>query len=138
MQLAWLAVTIVGTVGYHVALKATPAGTNALLSLLITYALVAAVFAAGLAFSGGFEWRQEIRGLNWTVIGLAVAIAVVDFGFLMLYRTGFAISVAALTTQTVAAMLLLAIGLLVLKEKISPANAAGVVLCLAGLWLIRR
>jgi drug/metabolite transporter (DMT)-like permease len=139
MQITWLAVAIVCTVGYHLVLKLTPAGVNPLLSLMLTYALVTALFGAFLLLSpGGFDWRQEARAINWTAIALAVAIVGLDLGFLFLYRSGFQVSLGALVTQSAAALLLLAIGVAVFREKLSAANAAGLALCLAGLWLVHR
>ena len=139
MPIAWLSVAIASTVAYHLVLKLTPAGVNPLLSLLVTYALVTVLFGALLVVSpGGFEWRQETRQLNWTAIALAVAIVGLDLAFLFLYRGGFEVSLGALVTQSSAAMLLLVVGVAVFREKLSLANAAGIVLCLAGLWLVNR
>jgi len=139
MQLIWLSLAIAATVAYHVVLKMTPAGANPLLSLLVTYGAVALLFAAVLAFGPGtFEWRQELRSLNWTAIALAFAIIGLDLGFILLYRSGFEVSLGALVTQTAAAMLLVGIGVLVFREKLSLANGLGIALCLAGLWLVNR
>jgi multidrug transporter EmrE-like cation transporter len=41
-------------------------------------------------------------------------------------------------TQSAAAMLLLLIGVAVFREKLRAANAVGLVLCVAGLWLINK
>jgi multidrug transporter EmrE-like cation transporter len=139
MPIAWLSLAIACTVGYHLVLKLTPAGVNPLLSLLVTYALVTVLFGALLAASpGGFEWRQEVRQLNWTAIALAVAIVGLDLAFLFVYRSGFEVSLGALVTQSAAAMLLLVVGVAVFREKLSLANSAGIVLCLIGLWLVNR
>jgi multidrug transporter EmrE-like cation transporter len=139
MPIAWLSLAIACTVGYHLVLKLTPAGVNPLLSLLVTYALVTLLFGGLLLASpGGFEWRQEVRQLNWTAIALAFAIVGLDLGFLFLYRSGYAVSLGALVTQSAAAMLLLVIGVAVFREKLSAANAVGLALCLAGLWLVNR
>lgn len=139
MQLTWLALAIACTVGYHIVLKLTPAGVNPLLSLIVTYSVVTVLFGALLIVTpGGFEWRQEIRQLNWTALALAVAIVGLDLGFMFLYRSGFEVSLGALVTQSSAALVLLAVGVLVFKEKLSAANAAGLVLCLVGLWLVNR
>ena len=139
MQLTWLALAIACTVGYHLVLKLTPAGVNPLLSLLVTYALVTVLFGAILLLSpGGFEWRPQLRELNWTALALAAVIVGLDLGFLFLYRSGFEVSLGALVTQSAAAMLLLAVGVVVFREKLSAANAAGLVLCLVGLWLVNR
>ena len=139
MQLAWLSLAIAATVAYHLVLKLTPAGANPFLSLLVTYGLVALLFAAGLALGAGpFEWRQELRALNWTALALAASIVALDLGFLFLYRSGYDISLGALVTQSAAAMILLTVGVLVFREKLSLANGFGVALCLAGLWLVNR
>ena len=139
MQLAWLSLAIASTVAYHVVLKMTPVGVNPLLSLMVTYGSVALLFAAVLVLAPGeFAWREELRQLNWTAIALALAIIGLDLGFILLYRTGFEVSLGALVTQTAAAMLLVGIGVLVFREKLDPSHGVGIVLCLAGLWLVNR
>ena len=139
MQLAWLSLAIVATVAYHVILKLTPAGANPLLSLMLTYGAVTVLFAGVLVLAPGeFAWREEIRHLNWTAIALAFAIIGLDLGFILLYRTGFEVSLGALVTQTAAAMLLVGIGVLVFREKLDLSHGIGIVLCLAGLWLVNR
>ena len=139
MPIAWLSLAIACTVGYHLVLKLTPAGVNPLLSLLVTYALVSVLFGALLfAAPGEFAWRQEARQLNWTALALAVTIVGLDLGFLFLYRSGYAVSLGALVTQSAAAMLLLGIGVAVFRERLSISNAIGLVLCMVGLWLVNR
>lgn len=140
MQFGWLSLAIACTVGYHLVLKLTPAGVNPLLSLMVTYALVTVVFGAILLLGpgGGLEWRQELRQLNWTALALAAVIVGLDLGFLYLYRSGFEVSLGALVTQSAAAMLLLAVGVLAFRERLSAANAVGLLLCLGGLWLVNR
>jgi drug/metabolite transporter (DMT)-like permease len=139
MQLAWLSLAIAATVAYHLVLKLTPQGANPFLSLMITYAAVTVLFGAGLLLApGAFEWRQELRTLNWTALALAAAIVALDLGFMFLYRSGYDISLGALVTQSTAAMALLVIGVLVFREKLSLANGLGVALCLVGLWLVNK
>ncbi len=139
MPFFWLSLAILCTVGYHLVLKVTPAGVSPLLSLMLTYALVTLVLGVILLLApGAFDWRQELRHLNWTALALAVVIVGLDLGFLYLYRGGFEVSLGALVTQSAAAMLLLIVGVAVFREKLSAANVAGLVLCLAGLWLVNR
>jgi drug/metabolite transporter (DMT)-like permease len=139
MQLLWLSLSIVATVAYHVIMKLTPAGANPLLSLMVPYGAVAVLFAGALAFApGDFAWREELRHLNWTAIALALAIIGLDLGFILLYRSGFEVSLGALVTQTAAAMLLVGIGVLVFRERLSLANGLGIALCVVGLWLVNR
>lgn len=139
MQLGWLLLAIACTVAYHLVLKVTPAGVNPLLSLLVTYLLVSLAFALLLLLApGGTEWRQELRQINWTALALAAVIVGLDLGFLYLYRSGFAVSLGALVTQSAAAMVLLAVGVAVFRERLTTANVIGLGLCLAGLWLVNR
>jgi drug/metabolite transporter (DMT)-like permease len=139
MQLVWLSLAIAATVAYHVILKLTPASANPLLSLMLTYGAVTFLFAGVLLLAPGeFAWREEVRQLNWTAVALALAIIGLDLGFILLYRSGFEVSLGALVTQTAAAMLLVMIGVLVFREKLSVSHGCGIVLCLAGLWLVNR
>jgi drug/metabolite transporter (DMT)-like permease len=139
MQFLWLSLAIVSTVAYHVVMKLTPAGVNPLLSLMVTYGAVAVLLGGALVLApGDFAWREEVRHLNWTAIALALAIIGLDLGFILLYRSGFEVSLGALVTQSAAAMLLVGIGVLVFREKLSLANGLGIALCLVGLWLVNR
>jgi len=139
MQLLWLSLAIVSTVAYHVVMKLTPAGVNPLLSLMVTYGAVAVLLGGALVLApGDFAWREGVRHLNWTAIALALAIIGLDLGFILLYRSGFEVSLGALVTQTAAAMLLVGIGVLVFREKLSFEHGLGIALCLVGLWLVNR
>lgn len=139
MPIAWLSLAIACTVAYHLVLKLTPAGANPLVSLLATYLAVSAIFAIVLVGAPGeFAWRSEVRQLNWTAVALAVAIVGLDLGFLLLYRSGYAVSMGALVTQSAAALILLLIGVAAFRDRLSVANLVGLMLCLAGLWLVNR
>jgi uncharacterized membrane protein len=140
----WLGLAIVATVAYHIVFKLTPATVNPFLSLFVTYSLVALVFlgvllATGAAPGGsGFSWRGEFAQLNWTALALALAIVGLDIGFLMLYRSGFEVSLGAIVTQTAAGVLLLLAGLAFFREALSMTNLVGIGLCVLGLWLVHR
>src|SRR5262245_60729220 len=133
MQLVWLGIAIAATVGYHVVLKLTPVGANPYLSLAVTYAVAAAVFMAVYAVtpgSGGL--RLALGNLNWTTYALGAVIVFLDFGFLMLYRGGFDVSLGQLITQSAGALLLLLIGVAFFAEKLSLTNIGGIALCIVG------
>ena len=105
MQLAWLSLAIITTVGYHLVMKVTPTAVNPFLSLAATYALGAAVFLACFALApDGPTLREGLKPLNWTAIALAVMVVGLDVGFLMLYRSGFEVSLGQIVTQSAAAL----------------------------------
>ena len=139
MQLAWLTLAIVATVGYHLVLKVTPANVNPVLSLAATYLVVSvALVTVYLLAPAATPAREAVKLLNWTVFALAAAIIFLDIGFLMLYRSGFDVSLGQLVTQSAAALLLLGLGVVLFRERLNLANLAGIALCVVGLWLINR
>ena len=57
---------------------------------------------------------------------------------MMLYRAGFEVSLGQIITQSGAALLLLLLGVAFFADKLSLANVGGILLCVAGLWLINK
>jgi multidrug transporter EmrE-like cation transporter len=139
MQLVWLSAAIAATVAYHVVIKLTPAGASPWLTLAVTYALVTLIFAAlYAALPSGVPLRSAFAELDWTAPVLGIVVVFLDLGFLMLYRGGFDVSLGQIITQSAAALLLLLIGVTFLAEKLSLVNVGGILLCVAGLWLINK
>ena len=139
MQLGWLLLAIVASVGYHLVLKVTPGAVNPLLSLAVTYAIGAAAFLGCYAVIPDVPpIREAIRLVNWTALGLAITVIAIDVAFLMLYRSGFEVALGLNVTQAAAALILVAIGVVVFRERITAVNVAGIALCVVGLWLISR
>jgi multidrug transporter EmrE-like cation transporter len=139
MVYLWLALAIASTVGYHVVMKITPAASNPFLSLAVTYAIGSAIFLGAYAVSpGGAALRTSMQALSWTPFALAGVVVLLDIGFLLLYRTGYDVSLGQIVTQSAAAMLLVIVGVALFREKLTLVNVAGIVLCVAGLWLINR
>ena len=139
MQSFWLGLAIVGAAAYHVVLKLTPAGANPYLSLAVTYAVVTLVFAAAyLVLPGPVTLRVAVGQLNWTALALGFVVVFLDLAFFMMYRGGFDVSLGQIVSQSGTALLLLLIGSAYFSEKIDAAKVGGILLCIAGLWLISR
>ena len=139
MQTFALVIAIVSTVAYHLVTKLVPAGAHPLASLTIAYVCGSVACAAILlAIPGEGGFRSQFTGVNWTAPALAATVVLLDLGFILLYRSGFPVSLGALVTQVAAAILLLGLGLLLYKDRLTLTNIAGVVLCLFGLWLVSR
>ena len=138
MQMLWLGVAIAGTVGYHVILKLVPAGANPYLSLSISFAIGALVFATAYAVAPGAPLRESLTQLNWTAVALGLVVTCLDFGFMMLYRTGFEVSLGQIITQSAGALLLVLLGVAFFAEKLTLPNVGGIALCVVGLWLINQ
>jgi multidrug transporter EmrE-like cation transporter len=78
----------------------------------------------------------EIRQLNWASIGLAIAIVGIEFGFLLTYRAGWNLGIAAVLVNVVASLILVPVAIFVFRDKISWVNVIGMFVCLAGLIML--
>ena len=132
-----ITLAIVSSALYHFTAKSTPSNVNFTVSLLVTYA-VAFVFT----FLGFFFFPAkngviaEIKHLNWASIGLAIAIVGIEFGFLLTYRAGWNLGIAAVLVNVVASLILIPVAILFFKDKISWINILGILVCLAGIVML--
>ncbi len=123
---------------YHVAQKLTPPDANPAVALTVTYLVSAAGCVALLLvlFPLKTGLGQALRQLNWASLALGVSVIGLELGFLLAYRAGWNISLAAIVVSAAVTVLLIPVGLLFFKEKLSLVNALGVVVCLVGLVMV--
>lgn len=138
----WLAILLLvaANVGYHVCQKTIPGVANPMLSVIITF-LVAALGSAALLpffFPAGAELSAELAKLNWASILLGLTIIAIEVGFLLLYRSGYQVSLGAVLVNSLVALALLPVGVLLFRERLLPGDIAGILLLMAGLFLIAR
>ena len=122
---------------YHFVAKSTPANVNFTVSLLVTYgaAFIVTLFTF-VFFPVQDGMTVELKKLNWASIGLAIAIVGIEFGFLLVYRSGWNLGIAAVLTNVMASLILVPVAIFVFKDKISWVNIAGILVCLAGLVML--
>ncbi|MDP1544872.1 MAG: hypothetical protein Q8L87_02535 [Anaerolineales bacterium] len=139
MSLFYFSITlaIASSALYHFVAKSTPANVNFTVSLLVTYAIAFVVTLFTFYFfptPNGV--LAEIKQLNWASIGLAIAIVGIEFGFLLVYRSGWNLGIAAVLVNVVASLILVPVAIFVFKDKISWVNILGILVCLAGLVML--
>lgn len=122
---------------YHFTAKSTPSNVNFTVSLLVTYAFAFVVTLLGFFFFPAQNGvMAEIRQLNWATLGLAIAIVGIEFGFLLTYRSGWNLGIAAVLVNVVASLILVPVAIFIFKDKISWINILGILVCLAGLVML--
>ena len=122
---------------YHFVAKSTPANVNFTVSLLVTYAVAFVVTLFTIFFLPAQDGViVEIKKLNWATIGLAIAVVGIEFGFLLTYRSGWHLGIAAVLTNVIASLILVPVAIFVFKDKISWVNIAGILVCLVGLVML--
>lgn len=122
---------------YHFVAKSTPSNVNFTVSLLVTYAVAFTVTLFTFFFfpikNGGMV---ELKQLNWASIGLAIAIVDIEFSFLLFYRSGWNLGIAAVLTNVVASLILVPVAIFVFKDKLNWVNITGILVYLAGLVML--
>jgi len=132
-----IALAICSSALYHFVAKSTPSNVNFTVSLLVTYAVAFTVTLLTFFFFPAQDGvAAELKKLNWASIGLAVAIVGIEFGFLLVYRAGWHLGIAAVLTNVVASLILLPVAVFLFKDKISWVNIVGIFVCLVGLIML--
>jgi drug/metabolite transporter (DMT)-like permease len=121
---------------YHIFQKSTPAEVNPALSLLVTYGTAAVATMGLFIFYPPQNLAQDFAKLNWASYALGLSIVGLELGILLAYRFGWQISLLGVVVHIAAALILLPIGLLLFREKLSPLNLVGIGLCILGLILV--
>jgi drug/metabolite transporter (DMT)-like permease len=122
---------------YHFTAKSTPSNVNFTVSLLVTYAVAFLATAFTFPFFPASDgMTAELKKLNWASIGLAIAIVGIEFGFLLTYRAGWNLGIAAVLVNVVASLILVPVAIVIFKDKISWVNVLGIFVCLAGLVML--
>ena len=130
-------IAVLASVLYHTFQKATSPAVNPAVGLTVTY-LIALGLSAFLIiiFPLDGSIRDELRKVNWASLALGVALVGLEVGFLLAYRSGWNLSIAAVAANVAAALVLLPAGIALFKERPTWINIAGVFVCIIGLVMV--
>jgi drug/metabolite transporter (DMT)-like permease len=134
-----LGIAIAGQVIYQLMQKGVSHSAHPVLSLLAFY-LLAAVMSLPLFWLYPMQGSLslELKELNLAVVGVAVSIVLIELGFLLAYRAGGTLQASYVTSAAFTTCALVLIGALAYAERFTLPKAAGLALCLAGIWLLSR
>ncbi|MFZ5966688.1 MAG: EamA family transporter [Bacillota bacterium] len=141
MKLQYLPIMLVvlSSSCYHIFQKSTPVTLNPIAALIVTYVCASVVsIVSFFIFVPKTNLIESLRATNWASLLLGFAVVGLELGFLLSYRVGWNISVAGLLSNTLVALLLIPVGLLLYQESISFTAISGVLLCITGLILITK
>lgn len=134
-----IALVILSNVAYQICAKSTPEGIDPLASLTVTY-MVSALSSAALYFALNREGSllREYTHLNWVPFAFGVVLVGLEAGYIYAYKAGWPVSAAAIVQAAFLAVALLLVGFFLYHEPISLNKAAGVVICMVGLYFINK
>ena len=139
LSMLWpIALIVFSNIFYNICAKETPAGINPFAALSVTY-LVGALFSALLYFALNKDSNllQEYVHLNWTSFVLGLAVVGLEAGSIYMYKAGWEMSRGQLVYSILLALCLILIGVTVYHESLDTSRIIGVILCMAGLILLR-
>jgi len=137
----WLpiALAVLSNVAYHLGQRAVPRAAHPLAAVFAMYVVAAVGTLALMPFAPPALTRPGIAAaLHWSVVAVGLSIVGVEIAFLLAYRMGWEVSRVVLTTHVLLAAILVPLGVLAFREPWSGPRGVGVVLALAGLWLLNR
>ncbi len=132
-----IALAICSSVLYHFSQKQIPSGANPAVSVIVTYAVSLVLCLVLLAFlppQNGF--LIALKQLNWASYVLAFSLIGLEIGFLLVYRSGWNIGIAAVLVNVVASLMLVPVAIFFFRDRLSLVNILGILVCLAGLVML--
>ena len=136
----WPIVLIVASnILYQICAKSVPKDMDVMASMTVTY-LVGAVCSGLMFFSMNRtpHLLQECSKLNAAPILLGISVVGLEVGYIYAYKVGWPVSIASTVHSAFLALALIFVGPLLYNETITPQKVIGVIICLAGLYLINR
>lgn len=133
--------TICANVLYHICQKATRQDVSPFVAMMATY-IVGAILCAIIQMTGLFSSPTntsvltELTKLNWASYILGLAIVLLEVGFLLAYRSGWNINIAAIYSNVAVGVLLVPVGYFFFREQMSHINAIGVIVAITGLAMM--
>jgi drug/metabolite transporter (DMT)-like permease len=133
-----LLLPIAGFTAYSIILKSARPDIHPLLFLAFAYATALALALCVWKFLpdlGG----NTVHGKDILLAAsLGLALVLIEFGILIAFRSGWPVSTSITIVNVATAAVLVVVGLLLFKERLSAVNIAGLGMCLGGLILITR
>ena len=132
-----MALIVTCNVFYQICSKGMP-DISPFALLTVTY-LVGAGVSLILFFVLGNDGEPLFRQygkLNWAPFVLGLVITGLEAGWIFAYKAGWQVSTGFITQSSVLALFLVIVGALLYQEKITPNKIIGVLICLAGLFVI--
>lgn len=133
------AIIVFSNILYQICAKGIPEQMNTYASMTVTYA-VATLFSAVMFFitTRGGNILQQFKLSNWATVILGVVITGLEVGFIYAYKAGWKVSTLATVTNAFLAIALIFLGFFMYREAITWSKVVGVLICLVGLWFIKR
>ncbi len=132
----FVALTVMGSLGFHIFSRYAKGNIDPLLAVVICNGAAFAIcLAAYLIYSGTEFVKPSNSGLIFSVLA-GVFVGLANFSVFAMYKSGLSVSIAVPMTRAAVAMGAVVFGILLFSEKLTLANAAGIILSVISLVLL--
>lgn len=129
---------VIGQVLYHVLIRGLDAAASPYLVIGVAY-FVGLVIMCGAGVVDSERQNLHLdQGTVWRAAGIGVGIALVELGYVFAYRFGLPLSIGPVTVLAITTVALIPIAVLAFSDGLRPQVLLGVVVTVAGLWLIAK
>lgn len=134
-----LFLVIISNTVYNICTKSTPQNIQPFASLTLTYLVSAGIsLILFFVFSESKDLLAEMSKANWATYVLGGVLVLLEVGWIYMYRVGWKVSVGSLVANIGLACTLLLIGVLFYKEALTLRQLAGILLCMASMFLLAK
>ncbi len=129
-----LAVVVTAFTCYHFAQRSMPDGLRSAPLFTFVYGAATVVMVTVVTVDGSAGGLRAVAGsaTHWAPWLLVVAITGIELGVYAMYRAGWSIGTANISTQAVVTVILAVVGLAAFGEHLTPTKVAGLALCVVG------
>lgn len=132
-----IVIAVLSGIVYHISTKQTSASVNPFFSLAVTYGLAAMICLVCFYISDkDRSLRRQTDNVTWATYVLGISLPCLEFGWIMIYKVGWPISVSTVVFNIILTVILFAVGLLAYKEHAGVSRVAGLCLCICGIIVI--
>lgn len=148
-RLLSLLVVVVSLVMYHVTQRSMPSVIRPAPLFTFVYGvamviMMMMVLGDGLGSrstptdGGGPAGQFRLVATSWAPWLLAMSVAGIELGVYAMYRSGWPLSTASITSQSIAVTILAVVGVIVFAEHMSTGRLLGIAFCAVGAVLLTR
>jgi uncharacterized membrane protein YdcZ (DUF606 family) len=132
-------IIVAGGLIYQLSQKSLAKNINAYYVIIIAYlAGIVLCLLCNWSYPAEGSLTETFKKSNWAVYGIGVGAVLVEVGFLLAYRQGWHLSITSMLVNMIISLVLLPIGILIYKEKLSGWNMVGIAFYFVGLILISK
>ena len=130
-------IAIISIVFYQIFQKGISNNVNPAVSLIVTYVISIIVsLILYFIFPSTEGFRDSLKNVNYASYLLGIAVVGIEIGFLLIYRSGWKLGIAAPFSSSITNVLLIFIGLVVFKEHLTGVKLIGLLFCMVGIFMI--